>query len=99
MPADPESSSSFRADWAACSMHLAGPMVTPERVEAILGRLRPLLQSDGGDIELVDVTGNRARVRMSGACAGCPSGCMTLDVGLEWALKEDMPEFEELIVV
>lgn len=74
-------------------------MVTPERVEAILRRLRPLLQSDGGDIELLDVTGNRARVRMSGTCADCPSACMTLDAGLEWALKEDIPEFEELIVV
>jgi Fe-S cluster biogenesis protein NfuA len=74
-------------------------MVTPERVEAVIARLRPLLQSDGGDIELVEVTGNRASVRLTGNCAGCPSAPMTLHVGLEWALKEEMPEFEELTVV
>jgi Fe-S cluster biogenesis protein NfuA len=74
-------------------------MVTAERVEAVIARLRPLLQNDGGDIELVDVTGNTARVRMSGNCVGCPSASMTLYVGLEWALKEEMPDFEDLIVV
>lgn len=74
-------------------------MVTVERVEAVIARLRPLLHSDGGDIELVDVTNNRARVRLLGNCAGCPSASMTLYVGLEWALKADMPDFEELIVV
>ena len=74
-------------------------MVTRERVEAVLARLRPLLQSDGGDIELIDVDGNTARVRMSGNCVGCPSASMTLYVGLEWALKEEMPDFEALIVV
>ena len=61
--------------------------------------VREILQADGGDIELVDITGNRARVRMTGNCVGCPSASMTLYVGLEWALKEEMPDFEELIVV
>jgi Fe-S cluster biogenesis protein NfuA len=74
-------------------------MVTPERVEAVIARLRPLLRSDGGDIELVDVTDNRARVRFTGNCVGCPSASITLHVGLEWALKEEMPDLEELIVV
>jgi Fe-S cluster biogenesis protein NfuA len=74
-------------------------MVTREQVETVIARLRPLLQSDGGDIELVDVKDNTARVRMRGNCVGCPSASMTLYVGLEWALKEDMPDFEALIVV
>ena len=84
---------------AAYLMHRLGAMVTPERVEGVLARIRPLLHNDGGEIELVDVVGNRAHVRMSGNCVGCPSASMTLYVGLEWALKEEMPEFEELIVV
>jgi Fe-S cluster biogenesis protein NfuA len=74
-------------------------MVTPERVEAVIARLRPLLHQDGGDIQLVEVMGNRASVRLMGNCANCPSASMTLYVGLEWALKEDMPDFEELLVV
>jgi Fe-S cluster biogenesis protein NfuA len=67
------------------------------RIEAVLNRLRPFLQADGGDIELLDVSGNKARVRLSGKCAGCPSAHLTLHVGLEMAIKEEIPEFEELI--
>jgi Fe-S cluster biogenesis protein NfuA len=67
------------------------------RIEAVLNRLRPFLQADGGDIELLDVSGNKARVRLSGKCAGCPSAHLTLHVGLEMAIKEEIPEFDELI--
>jgi Fe-S cluster biogenesis protein NfuA len=74
-------------------------MVTREQVAAVIERVRPLIQRDGGDIELVDVADNRARVRMSGNCVGCPSAAMTLYVGLEQALKEDVPGFEELVVL
>lgn len=74
-------------------------MVTRERVAAVIDRIRPLLQSDGGDIELVDVADNRAKVRMTGNCVGCPSASMTLYMGLEQALKDEMPEFVELVVV
>lgn len=74
-------------------------MVTRERVEAVIERLRPIIQADGGDIELVDVQENRARIRMSGNCVGCPSAQMTLYFGIETALKEEIPEFEELLVV
>ena len=63
-------------------------MVTREQIEVVVARIRPFIQNDGGDIELVDVIGNRARVRMSGNCVGCPSASMTLYVGLEWALKD-----------
>ena len=71
-------------------------MVTKERIEAVLHRVRPFLQADGGDIELIAVDGTTASVRLTGVCAGCPSAQMTLYVGIEAALKEDMPEFEGL---
>lgn len=74
-------------------------MVTRDRVAAIIERVRQLIQNDGGDIELVDVADNRATVRMSGNCVGCPSASMTLFMGLEQALKDEIPEFEELLVV
>jgi Fe-S cluster biogenesis protein NfuA len=68
------------------------------RIQAVLGRLRPFLQADGGDIELLEVNGNKAKVRLTGKCAGCPSAHLTLHVGVEMAIKEEIPEFEELIV-
>jgi Fe-S cluster biogenesis protein NfuA len=74
-------------------------MVTRERVAAVIERVRPFIQNDGGDIELVEVADNRATVRMSGNCVGCPSASMTLFMGLEQALKDEIPEFEELRVV
>jgi Fe-S cluster biogenesis protein NfuA len=74
-------------------------MVSRERVEAVIARLRPVIQADGGDIELIDILDNKARVRMSGNCVGCPSAQMTLYMGIEVALKEEIPEFEELVVL
>ena len=71
-------------------------MLTRERVEAVLQRVRPFMQADGGDIELLDVTGNSADVRLTGMCAGCPSAHMTLFLGVETALREEIPEFETL---
>ena len=69
------------------------------RIENVLNRVRPYLQADGGDIELLDVMSHKARVRLTGKCAGCPSAHLTLYVGVEMAIKEEIPEFEELIVV
>ena len=74
-------------------------MMTKERVEAVLGRVRPFMQADGGDIEVVSVTGNSADVRLTGMCAGCPSAHMTLYLGVETALREEIPEFDTLRVV
>ena len=74
-------------------------MVTRERVQTVLERIRPLIQSDGGDIELVDVADNKAKVRLTGNCVGCPSAQMTLYMGVEMTLKEEIPELEELLVV
>ena len=74
-------------------------MVSREQVESVLGRIRPLMQADGGDIELVDLQGNSAHVRLTGMCAGCPSAHMTLYMGVEMALRDAIKEFEELVVV
>jgi Fe-S cluster biogenesis protein NfuA len=73
-------------------------MVTRERVEAVLERVRPFMQADGGDIQLLDVVGNCARIRLTGMCAGCPSAHMTLHLGVESALRDEMPDFETLHV-
>ncbi len=71
-------------------------MVSRERIQGVLDRVRPFLQADGGDIELVTVIGNSADVRLTGMCAGCPSAHMTLHVGVEAAIREEIPEFETL---
>ena len=74
-------------------------MVSRERVQGVLDRVRPFLQADGGDIELLTVNGNSADVRLTGMCAGCPSAHMTLHVGVESAIREEIPEFESLRLV
>src|SRR5512135_2133101 len=74
-------------------------MISRERVHSVIDRIRPLIQSDGGDIELLDVVDNSATVRLTGNCVGCPSAQMTLFMGVEMALKEEIPEFEALHVV
>ena len=70
-----------------------------EKIEAVLSRIRPAVNADGGDIELIEVIGRSAKIRMVGSCAGCPSSLMTLQLGIERMLKEEIPEFEELIPV
>ena len=66
-------------------------MTTSEMVETVLEKIRPALNADGGDIELVNLEGDVARVRLTGACAGCPSAEMTLRVGVEGALRRVAP--------
>jgi Fe-S cluster biogenesis protein NfuA len=73
--------------------------VTAEQVERVLSRARPYLQRDGGDIELLEVVNGNATVRLSGHCVGCPSAHLTLYVGIETALCEEIPGFGRLIVV
>ena len=60
-------------------------------VEGVLTRVRPLLLADGGDIDLVALAGDEVRVRLTGACADCPTSHMTLHVGLETALRHLSP--------
>jgi len=71
-----------------------------EKVEAVLNQIRPALQADGGDVELVDVTKEGlVKVRLVGACAGCPMSTMTLALGIERTLKEHMPEIKRVEAV
>lgn len=64
-----------------------------EKVEAALEKIRPMLQADGGDVELVGIeAGGVVKVRLQGACAGCPMSQMTLKNGIEKILKEAVPE-------
>lgn len=64
-----------------------------QRVADVIDRIRPAIQSDGGDVELVEVTAEGiARIRLHGACVGCPSSSMTLHMGIERNLREKVPE-------
>ena len=63
-----------------------------ERVAEVINRIRPAIQMDGGDIELIDVVDGIVKVRMVGACHGCPSAAMTLKMGIERAIKAEVPE-------
>ncbi|MDM8538069.1 NifU family protein [Desulfobacterales bacterium HSG17] len=66
-----------------------------ERVEAALDKIRPMLQKDGGNVELVEITDNNiVKVRLQGACAGCPMSQMTLKNGIERVLKQEIPEIK-----
>ncbi len=66
-----------------------------EKVEEVLNQIRPLLQMDGGDVELVEVTDDGiVRVRLKGACGGCPMSTYTLKLGIEQKLKEEIPEIK-----
>ena len=63
-----------------------------DKVEAALAKIRPMLQNDGGDVELVDVIDGIVKVKLQGACAGCPGAQMTLKMGIEKQLKQSIPE-------
>jgi Fe-S cluster biogenesis protein NfuA len=70
-----------------------------ERVEATLEKIRPSLQADGGDVELVGVDGGVVTVRLTGACGSCPMSTVTLRMGVERLLKRDVPEMTQLVAV
>jgi len=70
-----------------------------EKVEAALDKIRPALRADGGDVELVDVKDGVVTVRLTGACGGCPMSTMTLKMGVERIVKEEVPEIKELVAV
>ncbi len=63
-----------------------------ERVEQVINRIRPAVQMDGGDIELVDVVNGMVKIRLVGSCSGCPSSTMTLKMGIERAIRAEVPE-------
>ena len=70
-----------------------------EKVQAALDKVRPSLIADGGDVELIDVEDGVVKVKLTGACAGCPMSQMTLKMGIEKFLKKEVPEVEEVVNV
>ena len=70
-----------------------------EKVETALSRIRPALQADGGDVELVDVSDGVVKVKLTGACSGCAMATLTLRAGIERVLKEQVPEVKEVVAV
>ena len=71
-----------------------------EKIEVALNKIRPMLQADGGDVELVEVgEDGLVKVRLQGACAGCPMSQMTIKNGVEKILKEQVPEVKEVVAV
>ncbi|OEU74135.1 MAG: hypothetical protein BA864_07690 [Desulfuromonadales bacterium C00003093] len=71
-----------------------------ERVEEVLNQVRPVLQADGGDVELVDVSEDGVvSVKLTGACGSCPMSTITLKMGIERTLMENIPEVKEVIQV
>ena len=68
-------------------------------VEGVLDKIRPSLIQDGGNVELVDVNDGTVRVKLTGACDGCPMAAMTLKMGIEQILKQEIPEFKEVVAV
>ena len=70
-----------------------------DKVEAVLDKIRPFLQADGGSVELVGVEGSVVKVRLMGACGSCPMSQMTLKMGVERAIKAEVPEISEVQAV
>jgi Fe-S cluster biogenesis protein NfuA len=70
-----------------------------EKVQQSLNKIRPGLQADGGDVVLVEVKDGVVKVKLTGACGGCPMSQMTLKMGIERQLKKDVPEIKEVIAV
>jgi len=70
-----------------------------EKIETILNQIRPALQADGGDIELVDVKDGVVSVRLVGACGNCPMSSITLKKGVERFIRNKLPEVKEVVAV
>jgi Fe-S cluster biogenesis protein NfuA len=75
-------------------------MITREKLETVLDKIRPAIQADGGDVELINIReDNVVEVRLKGACHGCPMATLTLKAGIERIVKEEIPEVVEVISV
>ncbi|MFQ6122494.1 MAG: NifU family protein [Dehalococcoidales bacterium] len=70
-----------------------------EKVEEVLNKIRPQLMMDGGNVELIEVNHGTVKLKLTGACAGCPMSTMTLKMGIERILKQEVPEVKEVIAV
>ncbi len=77
---------------------MSDTLTIKERVLNALNKVRPYLQADGGDIELLEITDDMSvRVKLTGACHGCPYSMMTLKAGVEKAVRQDVPEIKQVI--
>jgi Fe-S cluster biogenesis protein NfuA len=76
-----------------------GPVTVKQKVEKVLDRIRPNLQADGGNVQLVDVLDGVVKVKLTGACFGCPMSQLTLKMGIERMLKSEIPEVKEVQAV
>ena len=70
-----------------------------DKVEEVLNQIRPSLMMDGGNVELVDVNDGVVQVRLTGACGGCAMSTLTLKMGIERILKQEIPDVKEVIAV
>ena len=68
-----------------------------EKVQAALDKIRPSLEADGGDVKLIEVTDGVVKLKLTGACAGCPMSQMTLKNGIERVLKREVPEVKSVV--
>lgn len=68
-----------------------------EKVEKALEKIRPSLAADGGNVELIDVEGGVVKLKLTGACGGCPMSQLTLKMGIERFLKKEIPEIKEVV--
>lgn len=73
--------------------------VMKEKVMEVLDKIRPALQADGGNVELVDIEEGVVKVRLQGACVGCPMAQITLKQGIERFLKKEIPEVKSVEAV
>jgi Fe-S cluster biogenesis protein NfuA len=74
-------------------------MTKEEKVKEAINEIRPRLQMDGGDVEFIGLDDDVVKVRLQGACAGCPGATMTLKMGIERYIKEKIPEIKEVVNV
>lgn len=71
-----------------------------EQIEKVLDKIRPMLTADGGNVELVEVTDDKVvKLKLTGACGSCPMSQMTLKMGIERLLKEEVPEIKEVVAI
>jgi len=68
-----------------------------EKIQSVIDTIRPMLQADGGDVELVGYQDGVVKVRLKGACSGCPMSQMTLRNGIERLLKQELPEIKSVV--
>ena len=70
-----------------------------DNIKTILDKIRPSLKADGGDVKFVGIKDNIVKVKLTGACGSCPFSTMTLKMGIERTIKEQMPEIKEVIAI